>query len=79
MKRMIFGLLAAVLLAVVPAALADMPAVTGMMELDYAEHFTLAYCEGGYQLIAVLDNQGGESRFLTVPEGATRRPGYPAR
>ena len=70
MKRMIFGLLAAVLLAVVPAALADMPAVTGMMELDYAEHFTLAYCEGGYQLITVLDNQGGESRFLTVPEGA---------
>ena len=70
MKRMIFGLLAAVLLAVVPVALADMPAVTGMMELDYAEHFTLAYCEGGYQLITVLDNQGGESRFLTVPEGA---------
>ena len=70
MRRWIFCLLAALMAAVAPAAMADMPAVTGTMALDYAEHFTLAYCEGGYQLITVLDNQGGETRFLTVPEGA---------
>lgn len=39
--------------------------VTGEMELDYAEMFTVEHCEGGYELIHI-----GEDSFLLVPEGA---------
>lgn len=51
-------------------ARAEVPAVEGTIALDYAQHFTLDFCQGGYQLITVLDDKGGSVRFLTVPEGA---------
>ena len=74
MKKFLYVLLASCLLLIaasgVGTALAEMPAVEGSMALDYAQHFSLDYLEGGYQLITVLDNKGAAVRFLTVPEGA---------
>ena len=39
--------------------------VTGHMELDYAEQFSVDYYESGYKLITLGDG----SRFLVIPEG----------
>ncbi len=38
---------------------------TGSMELQYAEHFSVDYCEGGCSLVTA-----GEEKLLIVPEGA---------
>ncbi len=59
------------LVLVCTAAFAAIPAVESSMETTYARHFTLDYCEGGYQLISVINNKNEVvQRFLTIPEGA---------
>ena len=40
--------------------------ITGSLELEYANQFSVDYCEGGYNLIT----NGDGARFLTIPEGA---------
>lgn len=40
--------------------------VTGSMPLEYAQEFTVDYCDGGYSIIHI----GTEDTFLLVPEGA---------
>lgn len=40
--------------------------VTGSMELDYAEQFSVDYYDGGYSMISIE----GDQQFLLVPEGA---------
>lgn len=58
-----------VLLLALCCAQAEVPKVESSMTLDYARHFTLDYCEGGYQLVTTIDDKGETMRFLTVPEG----------
>ena len=48
------------------AAKFDQIHMTGHMDPDFAEQFSVDYYEGGYKLITL----GDESRFLVVPEGA---------
>ena len=43
-----------------------LPAVTGHMELSYAEQFSVDYLSGGGALLTV----GGNDRYLILPEGA---------
>lgn len=43
-----------------------LPAVTGHMELSYAEQFSVDYLAGGGALLTV----GGDDRYLILPEGA---------
>ena len=43
-----------------------LPAVTGHMELSYAEQFSVDYLSGGGALLTV----GGDDRYLILPEGA---------
>lgn len=66
MKRMLSLLTALFLLLGCLPALAETPAVTGTMALEYATQFSVDYLEGGYALITNSDG----ARFLTVPEGA---------
>lgn len=40
------------------------------MDIEYANQFTVDYYEGGYKLITI----GGDTRFLTIPEGE-KKPG----
>ena len=71
MKRLFGILLVLVLVLVCTAAFAATPAVESRMETAYARHFTLDYCEGGYQLISIINNKDEVvQRFLTIPEGA---------
>ena len=40
--------------------------VIGTMPLEYAQEFSVDYCDGGYSIIHI----GTEDTFLLVPEGA---------
>ena len=40
--------------------------ISSSMKLDFAENFTVDYCEGGYKLITITSTA---QRFLLVPEG----------
>ncbi len=71
MKRMLSLLTALFLLLGYLPALAETPAVTGSMELEYATQFSVDYLEGGYALITNSDG----ARFLTIPEGAAMPEG----
>ena len=66
MKRMLSLFAVLLLLLGCLPALAETPAVTGSMALEYAKQFSVDYLEGGYALITNSDG----ARFLTVPEGA---------
>ena len=48
--------------------------VTGHMELDFAEQFSVDYYEGGYKLITLGDG----SQFLVIPEGSEAPEGLSA-
>ncbi|MBP8594391.1 MAG: ABC transporter substrate-binding protein [Ruminococcus sp.] len=41
-----------------------LPEITGSMELEYAEQFSVDYCADGCSLVTI-----GEDRFIVVPEG----------
>ena len=47
--------------------------ITGSLELEYANQFSVDFCEGGYSLITISDG----ARFLTIPEGAQVPEGLP--
>ncbi len=47
--------------------------ITGSLELEYANQFSVDFCEGGYSLITISDG----ARFLTIPEGAQIPDGLP--
>ena len=47
--------------------------ITGSLELEYADQFSMDFCEGGYSLITISDG----ARFLTIPEGAQIPDGLP--
>ena len=73
MKRTIALLLSLMLLLSCAPALAETaptaPAaltITGSLELEYANQFSVDFCEGGYALITNSDG----ARFLTIPQGA---------
>lgn len=67
MKRMLWtAILALVLVVFAQVGMAEGLTVERSMDLEYAQNFSVDYCEGGYKLLTISDG----TRFLTVPEGA---------
>lgn len=58
-------LLVLVLVLCATTALGEGLRIESSMDLEYAQNFSVDYCEGGYKLISISDG----SRFVTIPEG----------